>query len=93
MRNRRKFSWFRVVLAIMITYFGYVGFNQQVHLNDIDREQELANSRLLEAERINNELVAEKDKLNQIEYIEKIAREELGLVKPGEMPYISSNKS
>lgn len=93
MSYKRKFSWFRVLLAIIIVYFGYVNFNQQVHLNNIDREQELANSRLLEAERINNELVTEKDKLNQIEYIEKIAREELGLVKPGEMPYISSNKS
>lgn len=93
MKHKRKFSWFRVLLAIIIAYFGYVGFNQQVHLNNIDREQELANSRLLEAKRINNELVTEKDKLNQVEYIEKIAREELGLVKPGEMPYISSNKS
>jgi cell division protein FtsB len=93
MQHKRNFNWFRLLLVIIITYFGYVGFNQQVHLNNIDREQELAGSRLSEAERIHNELVVEKNKLNQVDYIEKIAREELGLVKPGELPYISSNKS
>ncbi|MDF2565853.1 MAG: cell division protein FtsB [Massilibacillus sp.] len=93
MKHKRKFSWFRLLLVIIIAYFGYVSFNQQVHLNTIDREQEIASSRLSEAERIHNELVVEKDKLNQVNYIEKIAREDLGLVKPGELPYISSNKS
>lgn len=93
MKHKRKFSWFRLILAIMIAYFGYVGFNQQIHLNNIDREQEIASSRLSESQKIHNELVVEKEKLNQVDYIEKIAREELGLVKPGELPYISSNKS
>lgn len=93
MKCKRKVSWFRLVLVIMIAYFGYVGFNQQVHLNTIDREQEIADSRLAEAKRIHDELLVEKNKLNQVDYIEKIAREELGLVKPGELPYISSNKS
>ena len=93
MKCKRKVSWFRVVLVIIVAYFGYVGFNQQVNLNTIDREQESADSRLSEANQIHNELVVEKNKLNQADYIEKIAREELGLVKPGELPYISSNKS
>ncbi|MBP2633834.1 MAG: cell division protein FtsB [Firmicutes bacterium] len=93
MKCKRKVSWFRLILVIMIAYFGYVGFNQQMHLNAIDHEQEIADSRLSKAKRIHDELVLEKDKLNQNDYIEKIAREELGLVKPGELPYISSNKS
>ena len=29
-----------------------------------------------------------KNKLNSPAYVEKIAREQLGLVKPGEVPYI-----
>ncbi|WP_110953593.1 FtsB family cell division protein [Anaerosinus massiliensis] len=93
MKGKRKINWFRTVLIVMVTYFGYVAFNQQIHMNDIEQEQELANARLSEAQQMNHTLLEEKENLNRAEYIEKIAREELGLVKPGEMPYISSNKS
>ena len=37
-------------------------------------------------------LVKEKDDLNRLDYIEKIAREELGMTRRGELPY-SSGKS
>lgn len=90
MQSRRKLSWFRLLLVILIAYFGYVGFNQQIHLNDIEREKELAGLRVEEGQKINKELAEEKNRLKQAGYVEKIAREELGLVKPGEMPYISS---
>lgn len=90
MQGKRKLSWFRLLLVILIAYFGYVGFNQQMHLNNIDREKELAALRVEQGQKMNKELIEEKNKLKQAGYVEKIAREELGLVKPGEMPYISS---
>lgn len=91
MRVKRKFSWFRLLLTVLVFYFGYVGVQQQIHISNIETEKETANVRLAEAQKLNQELREEKQRLRQAVYVEKVAREELGLVKPGEMPYISSN--
>ncbi|CQR72945.1 hypothetical protein SpAn4DRAFT_3405 [Sporomusa ovata] len=47
-------------------------------------------ARMTDAVELNNTLIAEKEKLSTAAYIEKVAREQLGLVKPGEVPYIPS---
>lgn len=73
---------------IMAGYFCYVIILQQTELYKIRREMDAVNTRLAEAEGVNKNLTAEKEKLSMTEYIEKIAREQLGLVKPGEVPYI-----
>lgn len=93
MKSKRRFSWFRLLLVGMVAYFGYISYQQQMNLNEIYQEQESVGTRLAEAQQVNDALHAEKDKLLDREYIEKVAREELGLVKPGEMPYISSKKN
>lgn len=54
----------------------------------IDRETAAAEIKLVEAQKRNTELVEERTKLNDKAYVEKLAREELGLVKPGETPYV-----
>ncbi|SMD04609.1 cell division protein DivIC [Sporomusa malonica] len=61
---------------------------QQTELYKIRRETETVNTRMAEAAEVNKSLNAEKEKLSTAEYIEKVAREQLGLVKPGEVPYI-----
>jgi cell division protein FtsL len=61
---------------------------QQTELYKIRREMDAVNTRMAEAEGVNKSLAAEKEKLSMTEYIEKVAREQLGLVKPGEVPYI-----
>ena len=47
---------------------------------------------ILVKQQIYERLVKEKDDLNRLDYIEKIAREELGMTRRGELPY-SSGKS
>lgn len=93
MQSKRTFSWFRLLMVMIIAYFGYVGVEQQININNIDQERSIAEVRLAEAKKMNQELQEEKSKLGQAEYVERIAREELGLVKKGEIPYISSNNS
>ncbi len=89
-RKTKRLSWFRLCILIMAGYFCYVVIMQQAELAKIRRETELVNTRMTEAAEINNSLLAEKEKLSTAAYIEKIAREQLGLVKPGEVPYIPS---
>ncbi|WP_245692649.1 FtsB family cell division protein [Sporomusa acidovorans] len=74
----------------MAGYFCYAIIGQQTELARIHQETEMVNSRMAEAVELNKSLVAEKEKLNTATYIEKVAREQLGLVKPGEVPYIPS---
>lgn len=74
----------------MIAYFGYIGIQQHVHISNIEQNRSMVDLKIVESQKLNEALKAEKDKLQQAAYIEKVAREELGLVKPGEVPYISS---
>ncbi|TWH46970.1 cell division protein FtsL [Sporomusa sp. KB1] len=89
-RTSRQFSWFRLCIAVMVGYFCYVFIGQQTELSKIRQESQLVNARMTNAVEINNTLTAEKEKLSTAAYIEKVAREQLGLVKPGEVPYIPS---
>lgn len=87
-RKTKQFSWFRLCIFLMTGYFCYVFVSQQAELYQVRRETVNASARLAEVVEVNNSLMTEKEKLRTAPYIEKVAREELGLVKPGEVPYI-----
>ncbi|BBB91251.1 MAG TPA: septum formation initiator family protein [Methylomusa anaerophila] len=91
-RKRARFSWFRFFLLVLTAYFLYAAGNQQLELFRIRQEAKIMSERLQEVTRENQALAGEKEKLNQAAYIEKLAREQLGLVKPGEVPYIPASR-
>ncbi|WP_296922949.1 septum formation initiator family protein [uncultured Megamonas sp.] len=76
----------------MIVYLGFIIIKQEMYLSQVKDQTIIAEERLNKAKQINEELTTEKNKLNTTEYIEKVAREELGMTKPGEVPYISEEK-
>lgn len=78
--------------VVMIIYLGFIIIKQEMYLNQVEEQTIIAEERLNKAKQINEELTEEKNNLNQVEYIEKVAREELGMTKPGEVPYISEEK-
>lgn len=51
------------------------------------------NEKIAQQEKETKKLMQIKEKYNSNEYIEKIAREKLGYVKPGEKIYIDVNKN
>ena len=89
---KRSFNWFAVLLLFIVLYFSYTAIQQYLQLKAISQEQAAVEARLSQAKKVNEELLQEKNNLGKIDYIEKIAREELGMTKQGEMPYISSKK-
>ena len=89
---KRSFNWFAVLLLFIVLYFSYTVIQQYLQLKAISQEQAAVEARLSQAKKVNEELLQEKNNLGKIDYIEKIAREELGMTKQGEMPYISSKK-
>lgn len=90
MQRKWRFGWFHVLLLGVFLYFGYLGYEQQIQLDEIAGQQAEVKARLDAVRGDNERLQAEKAQLSQEAYVEKIAREELGLVKPGEMPYVSA---
>lgn len=91
-RVKRGFNWFILILIGVGIYFSYTVVEQQIHLNAVAEEKRATELHLTEEKILNKELNEEKAKLNDPAYVEKIAREELGMVKQGEMPYVSSKK-
>ena len=87
MRKRKSFNWFALVRFAMIAYFSTVLISQQVHLAHVSESQRIADKRLEKAKATNEKLRKELAALQDINNIEKLAREDLGLAKEGEMPY------
>ena len=87
MRKRNGFNWFALVMFAMIAYFSTVLISQQVHLAHVSESQRIADKRLEKAKATNEKLRRELAALQDINNIEKLAREDLGLAKEGEMPY------
>lgn len=85
--KKRGFNWFLPVVIIVLLYFSSVLISQQFHLNQVNRDQASADARLQEAQKLNDALRKERDQLQDPEYIERVAREELGMTRPGEIPY------
>ncbi|MBR4151679.1 MAG: cell division protein FtsL [Selenomonadaceae bacterium] len=87
MTRRKSFNWFALVMFVMIAYFSTVLISQQVHLSHVSESQRIADKRLAKAKETNEKLRKELAELQDINNIEKLAREDLGLAKEGEMPY------
>ena len=91
-RYKYRINWFRLITIVLSCYFIYLCFAQQSQLNAISNEATSIQMQLAQFRQINTTLKEERDALNDPRYVEKLAREELGLVKPGETPYIGTEK-
>lgn len=90
MRKRNSFNWFALVMFAMIAYFSTVLVSQQVHLSHVSESQRIADKRLEKAKATNEKLRKELESLKDINNIERLAREDFGFAKEGEMPYQSA---
>lgn len=79
--------------VVVIAYLGFIIVKQEIYLTELNQKTAITQTRLDKAKQINDNLKEEKANLEKRDYIEKVAREELGMTKPGEVPYIlSENK-
>lgn len=92
MKQRKSINWFAIFMFLVFAYFGTVLISQQVHLAHVSDSQHLADKRLEKAKEENEKLRKEYEALQDLSNIEKLAREDLGLAKNGEMPYQMSSR-
>ncbi len=85
--KKRGFNWFVLALALIVLYFSSILISQQFYLNQVGRDQAASDARLQAALQEKEALLREKEKLNDVDYIERVAREELGMTREGEIPY------
>ena len=89
--NMKRF--FKVTFAVLILLgflVAWLGFGERgfIHLYRMDKERQEYQEKIRQLEEENNKLLEEIDRLhNDKEYIESIARKELGLVKEDEIIY------
>ncbi len=92
MRKRKKSKLGLVVLMVIFIYFAYTAAGQQKILYMKDADLKKVQSKIDEETEENQKLKEEQKALDSDEYVEKIAREKLGMVKTGERVYYDIGK-
>ena len=82
-----------VIGAVVVIYFSCTIISQQSMINKKTKEVNALQEEISQANEEADKLKSEIDNLQDPEYIEKIARERLGLVRPNERVFVDSNKS
>lgn len=90
--GKKKLAFY-IVTGLALIYFIATLITQQLSISQQNHRIEELQSRISEAQQQAESLKTEVDNLNNPEYIERIAREQLGLVRPNERVFIDSNKS
>jgi cell division protein FtsL len=80
------------VIIGFFLYFAYTLVDQQKILYDKELQLNNINAKVEREQKLNDELLKQMETLHSNEYIEKIAREKLGMVKKGEKIFIDANK-
>lgn len=87
-KKQKRVKWAAVLLLICLGYVLYMFVDQERQMAALRRETENLRAREATLKADNERLNQEQQLLQTDVYIEKVAREELGLVKPGETPYL-----
>jgi cell division protein FtsL len=83
---KKKLILKRIIIAAFIIFFAFSYIRQNITMNRIEKEIGSKQSQLDEVKQKNERLQDEVDKINSdsSDYLEKLARERLGMIKPGE---------
>jgi cell division protein FtsL len=82
----------KILLFGFIFYLAFTFLSQQLTLMKLDNKYKELKAKAADVLKENENLKKTLEEVNSDSYIEKIAREKLGLVKKGEIIYIDINK-
>ena len=92
-KTSRRPRWFVITVLLILGYFGSMIVSQGLYISNVHEDQMLATERHTAAQAENDRLRAEKARLGELAYIEKLAREELGMTGEGELPYAPGKRA
>lgn len=91
-KPKKRLKFIHLVIGFVFIYFTAIFWNQKALMKDLETKK---NEVQTEVDNIKNdikELEEEMKDSESLEFVEKVAREELGMVKPREIIYIDKNK-
>lgn len=92
MSKRKKSGIGIYILMIIFIYLAYLAVGQQKLIYAKNLENSRIESKIAEEKKTNEELTKEKETINSDEYIEKVARDKLGMVKKNERVFVDIGK-
>ncbi len=92
--NRKwiRAHWCAAVIGLILAYTGVTAVMQFATIYSANSERDEVIKQIEAEKAVQQQLREECEQLQDRQYIEQIAREELGLVKEGEIPFISRYK-
>lgn len=94
MKKNRTFPIIFVIIILISVIYGAIVMSQSISMRSQKMSEVTYNEQEIEKlQREIEELKLEIDNSDSMEFIEKVAREEFGMVKPREVIYIDKNKS
>lgn len=91
-KKRYKVDYVRVTLVVMTIFFSVTFVKQQLEINEYNVKINSIKQDIVEAKQKTDRLKSVENRVNDSEYIEQVARTELGLVKPYEKIFIDVDK-
>ena len=89
--KKRKLRLKNIFMIAFIVYAAITIVNQQLTIYDLRKSEQDEISKIEAIRNDNDRLMEMINNATSVEYIEKMAREQLGLVKPGEKVYIDQS--
>ena len=91
--KKRKKNFIKIAVhSLAIIYIVYTFFSQQKVINQYKEEAAQYEKEIAVAEEEKARLCNIKDNIDSLDYIEKVAREKLGMYMPNERAYIDVSK-
>ncbi|MBR5227798.1 MAG: septum formation initiator family protein [Clostridia bacterium] len=91
-KKKIELDYMRLILIGFSIFFVCTFIKQQFSMNEYDVKIADLQNQIESAEQTVEEINELKGKVNTVEYIEQIARNQLGLIKPYEKIFIDVNK-
>ena len=91
-KKKYKVDYLRVILVVALVFFSVTFVKQQFQIHEYNVQIDSINQDIADAKEKTIELKGVESKVSDFEYIEEIARNELGLVKPYEKIFIDVDK-
>ena len=91
-KKKRRLKLGRLLLIGLVIYLSAIFIHQNTLMNDLENKKHKTEMEIKELERDIRDLTIEIENSDSLEFVEKVARDDLGMVKPREIIYIDKNK-
>lgn len=93
MSKKRKINFVRLLLVVFIIYAVFILAKQQFDITEAQEKNQNLQQHVNAIVQENDMLKQRLENANSDEYIERMAREQLGMVKKGERIYVDQGES